>query len=43
MLPSTQQPGILVGTDKIFLFLEKSDKTVLLSEIKNISSPYRLF
>lgn len=27
MLLSTQQSGILVGTDKIFLFLENSDKT----------------
>lgn len=27
MLLSTQQSGILVGTDKIFLFLEDSDKT----------------
>ena len=27
MLLSTQQLGILVGTDKIFLFLEDSDKT----------------
>lgn len=27
MLLSTQQSGILVGTDKIVLFLEDSDKT----------------